>query len=125
MTTSPPFVECEQLHAGLAVRDIPAALDFYTSKLGCTRSFTWGDPPTFAGVTLGKVQMFLQMGAPDPKGCAVYFIVRDADQLYAFHRGNGVDIAQEIGDRDYGIRDYVVRDLNGYHLSFGQHLFTA
>jgi len=126
MTTSvPPFVECEQVHAGLAVTDIPAAVDFYTQKLGFTLAFTWGDPPAFAGVTLDKVQVFLQKGTPDPKGCSVYFLVGDADQLYAFHRANGVEVAQEIGDREYAIRDYVVRDLNGYHLSFGHHLFNA
>jgi catechol 2,3-dioxygenase-like lactoylglutathione lyase family enzyme len=126
MTTSAaPFVECEQTHTGLAVADIPAAVDFYTQKLGFTLAFTWGDPPSFAGVTLGKVQMFLQQGTPDPKGCSVYFLVGDADQLYDFHRANGVDIAQEIGDREYAIRDYVVRDLNGYYLSFGHHLFNA
>jgi catechol 2,3-dioxygenase-like lactoylglutathione lyase family enzyme len=126
MTTSgPPFVECEQSHAGLAVADIPATIDFYTQKLGFTLAFTWGDPPTFAGVNLGKVQMFMQQGTPDPKGCSVYFIVGDADQLYDFHRANGVEVAQEIGDREYAIRDYVVRDLNGYFLSFGHHLFNA
>ena len=64
-TASPPFVECEQIHAGLAVTDIDAALEFYTKKLGFTKAFTWGDPPTFAGVNLGKVQMFLQKGTPD------------------------------------------------------------
>ena len=122
---TPPFVECEQVHAGLAVTDIPAAVDFYTHKLGFTLAFTWGNPPTFAGVNLGKVQIFLQQGTPDPKGCAVYFLVGDADQLYAFHRGNGVEVVQEIGDRDYGIRDYVVRDLDGYYLSFGHRLFNA
>ena len=126
MTTSArPFVECEQIHAGLAVADIPAAVDFYTVKLGFTLAFTWGDPPMFAGVNLGKVQMFLQTGTPDPKGCSVYFMVGDADQLYDFHRANGIDVAQEIGDREYAIRDYVVRDLNGYYLSFGHHLFNA
>ena len=124
-TSAPPFVECEQIHAGLAVRDLPAALDFYTKRLGFTLGFTWGDPPAFAGVNLGKVQMFLQKGVPETKGCVVYFLVGDADQLYEFHRANGVEVAQEIGDRDYGIRDYVVRDLNGYHLSFGHHLFNA
>ena len=31
---SQPFIECEQLHAGLAVADIPAAVEFYTNKLG-------------------------------------------------------------------------------------------
>jgi len=126
MTTAvPPFVECEQVHAGLAVTDVLAAVDFYTQKLGFTLAFTWSDPPTFAGVTLGKVQIFLQKGTPDPKGCSVYFVVGDADELYEFHRANGVDVAQEIGDRDYALRDYVVRDLDGYPLSFGHHLFNA
>jgi catechol 2,3-dioxygenase-like lactoylglutathione lyase family enzyme len=126
MTSSaPPFVECEQIHAGLAVVDISAAVEFYTKKLGFQQAFTWGDPPTFAGMTLGKVQMFLQKGTPDPKGCTVYFLVGDADQFYEFHRGNGVEVAQEIGDREYGIRDYIVRDLHGYYLSFGQRLFNS
>jgi catechol 2,3-dioxygenase-like lactoylglutathione lyase family enzyme len=124
-TSSAPFVECEQIHAGVTVSDIPAAVDFYTAKLGFVPGFTWGDPPTFAGVNLGKVQMFLQKGTPEPKGCAVYFLVGDADMLYEFHRANGVDVAMEIGDREYGIRDYVVRDLHGYYLTFGHHLFNT
>ena len=49
----------------------------------------------------------------------------DVDDLYAFHRGNGVEIAQPIGDRPWHIRDYTVRDLNGYHIVFGQHLLNA
>ncbi|MGC2698358.1 MAG: VOC family protein [Candidatus Angelobacter sp.] len=127
MTTSAPhFVECDQIHAVLAANDIPAAVDFYTKKLGFKLAFTWGgDPPSFAGVNLDKVQMFLQKGTPNPKGCSVSFLVGDADQLCEFHRANGVEIAEEIADREYGIRDYAVRDLNGYHLSFGHHLFNA
>jgi catechol 2,3-dioxygenase-like lactoylglutathione lyase family enzyme len=121
----PPLVECEQIHAGLAVADIEAAVEFYTSKLGFVKGFTWGDPPTFAGVNLGKVQMFLRKGTPEPKGCVVYFLVGDADQLYEFHCAQGVDVAEAIDDRPYGIRDYVVRDLHGYYLSFGHHLFNA
>jgi catechol 2,3-dioxygenase-like lactoylglutathione lyase family enzyme len=120
-----PFIECEQAHAGLAVNDIAAAIDFYTEKLGFTLAFTWGEPPTFAGVNLGKVQMFLRKGTPDPKGCLVYFFVGDADELYEFHRGNGVEIAEPIEDRPYGIRDYTVRDLHGYSLTFGHNLFNA
>ena len=123
--SSPPFVECDQLHPGLAVDDIPAAVEFYTKKLGFVAAFTWGDPPTFAGVNLGKTQMFLRKGTPDPKGCVVYFHVGDADQLYEFHRAQGVEVAQPIADREYGLRDYVVRDLYGYYLSFGHHLFNV
>ena len=117
-TSMPPIVECDETFAGLAVSDVTAAVDFYTTQLGFKLGFTWGGPPpTFAGVKLGKVEVFLQKGTPDPKGCCVYFHVDDADTLYEFHRAKGVEVAQEIADREYGMRDYVVRDLNGYYLS--------
>jgi catechol 2,3-dioxygenase-like lactoylglutathione lyase family enzyme len=122
-----PTVECDQLHPGLAVSDLQATIDFYVSKLGFTRGFTWGEPPTFAGVNLGNVQIFLSKGAPAPAAhpAAVSFLVGDVDRLYEFHRAKGVAIAEPIDDRPYGIRDYAVRDLNGYYLSFGQHLYSA
>jgi catechol 2,3-dioxygenase-like lactoylglutathione lyase family enzyme len=102
---APPFIECEQIHAGLAVSDIPTAVEFYIRKLGFQQAFTWGAPPTFAGVNLGKIQIFLAKGTPTPssEAGAVYFTVGDADQLYEFHHANGVEIAQAIDDRPYGI----------------------
>jgi catechol 2,3-dioxygenase-like lactoylglutathione lyase family enzyme len=120
-----PRIDCEQHHAVLAVGDVRAAVEFYTEKLGFRLSFAQGDPPAFAGVTLDRVQIFLQLGTPSPKGCSVYFVVGDADQLLEFHRSNGVEIAEPIDDRPYGLRDYGVRDLNGYYLSFGHNLFNA
>ena len=124
-TAAVPVIECDQATAVLAVPDISAAIDFYTTKLGFKLGFMWSEPPTFAGVILGDVQVFLKKGTPDPKDCEVYFMVGDADQLYDFHRSNGVDIAVEIGDREYGIRDYSIRDLHGYYLTFGHNLFNA
>jgi len=120
-----PDIECEGIHPGLAVDDVHAAVEFYTEKLGFRIAFTWGEPPTFAGVSLGDAQMFLQIGTPDPKGCSVYFLVGDADALYEFHRANGVDVGEPPADREYGIRDYTVRDLHGYYLTFGHHLLDA
>lgn len=80
----------------------------------CTYSVSrsLGEPPTFAGVNLGKVQMFLAKGTPTPssEAGAAYFLVGDADQLHEFHCANGIEIAQAIDDRPYGIRDYTVRD---------------
>ncbi len=120
-----PEIECEQEHAVLAVPDVLAAATFYATTLGFKVAFTWGDPPSYAGVNIGNVQIFLQRGEASPKGCEVYFVVGNADELYAFHRANGVEILVEPGDRDYGLRDYRVRDLNGYNISFGHHLFNA
>src|ERR1700723_657627 len=102
------------MHAGLAVSDILAAVEFYVKKLGFEPGFTWGEPPNFAGVNLGKVQIFLGKGVPTPSvyPAVAYFRVGDADQLYEFHRANGIEISQEIGDRPYGLRDYTLRDLD-------------
>jgi catechol 2,3-dioxygenase-like lactoylglutathione lyase family enzyme len=120
-----PHVYCEQLHAGLPVSDVVVATGFYTEKLGFKLGFTWGDPPTMAGVNLGQVQIFLEQGTPNPKGCSVYFVIDDADELYEFQRDNGVEIVDPPADRPYGLRDYRVQDLYGYQLSFGHRLNVA
>lgn len=119
----PPPVQCERLHPGLAVSDVMAAVDFYADTLGFARGFTWGDPPTFAAVNLGEAQLFLSAGTPCPDGCDVFFVVDDVDALYAFHRAAGADVREEIGDRPWGMRDYAVRDLDGYRLTFGQYVY--
>ena len=120
-----PDIDCEQTHTGLPVSDVPAAADFYTKKLGFKLAFLWGEPPSMAGVNLGNVQIFLEHGTPNPAGCSVYFVVSNADDLYEFQRSNGVEVVQEPGDREYGLRDYRVRDLHGYLLGFGQHLYNT
>lgn len=120
-----PHVDCEQHHPSLSVGNVLAAADFYSKKLGFKLAFTWGDPPTMAGVNLGHVQMFLEQGTPSPQGCSVYFVVGNADELYEFHRAGGVEIVQPPGDRPYGLRDYRVRDLDGYHLEFGHRLYNT
>jgi catechol 2,3-dioxygenase-like lactoylglutathione lyase family enzyme len=74
------------------VTDILAACEFYTAKLGFEPGFTWGEPvPTFAGVNLGEVRIFLELGKPCPEGAGVYFVVGNADELFEFQRGNGVE----------------------------------
>src|SRR5512134_3189397 len=124
-TPGAPEVQCEQQHAALPVSDVPAAVAYYTGKLGFTLGFTWGEPPEMAGVNLGHVQLFLRHGRPNPEGCSVYFVIDDTDALFEYQRDKGVDIVEGPGDRPYGLRDYRIRDLNGYELGFGQHLFNA
>ena len=120
-----PDVECDTQHPELRVPDLAAAIEFYTTKLGFRLGFTWGDPLEIAGVNLGNVQMFLLRGQPSPAGCSVSFVVGDADELLEYQRGKGVEIVVPIGDRVYGLRDYRVRDLYGYELSFGHHLYNT
>jgi catechol 2,3-dioxygenase-like lactoylglutathione lyase family enzyme len=126
MTRPFPKVDCERLHPGLPVKDVAAAVEFYTTRLGFTLGFTWPEDssPTMAGVTLGDVQVFLEQGTPNPDGISVYFVVGNADELCEAQRANGVEIVVEPGDRPYGLRDYIARDLHGYRLGFGHYVYT-
>lgn len=118
-----PTVECSSHHTGLPVTDVPAAVQFYTERLGFALGFTWGEPPSIAGVNLGEAQIFLEKGTPNPAGCTLYFVVGDADELYAFQREQGVEVVWAPEDQEYGLRDYGVRDLHGYQLVFGHYVY--
>lgn len=121
-TATVPQVDVEQYHASLRVSDLAAAIDFYTSRLGFRHAFSWGEPPAMAGVNLGQTQVFLEAGTPSPHGCSLYFVVGNADELHDFHRANGVNVVEPLGDRAWGLRDYSVRDRDGHALTFGHRL---
>ena len=125
-----PRIECERLHPVVPVTDVAAAVEFYTTRLGFTLGFTWPEdgPPNMAGVNLGHekdVQVFLQRGTPNPDGVGVYFVVSDADALCEAQRAHGVEVLVEPDDRNYGLRDYSVRDVNGYRLTFGHYIYNV
>ncbi|GAA0523061.1 VOC family protein [Chitinophaga japonensis] len=124
MTLPTAQVTHSQLFPTLLVNDIRSAVDFYTSRLGFSPRFTWGEPPTYAGVDLGQTTLHLAKGTPYVAGHSeVNFVIDNADELYAFHRGNGVEIVEPIDDREYGIRDYKIKDLDGNYLGFGHYIY--
>lgn len=120
-----PTVDCSHHHTGLPVNDVPQAVAFYEERLGFDVGFTWGEPVTMAGMNLGEAQIFLEQGTPNPTGCTLYFVVGDADELHAFHREQAVEILSDPEDQAYGLRDYAIRDLNGYQLVFGHYIYTV
>jgi catechol 2,3-dioxygenase-like lactoylglutathione lyase family enzyme len=120
-----PHVDCERQHPGLSVTDVARAVEFYTKQLGFHAGFVYGEPPTFAGMNLDQVQLFLEQGTPAPSGTSVYFVVGDADELHAFHRAAGVAVDEPPADRPYGLRDYSIRDLYGYRLTFGHYIYNS
>ena len=116
-----PMVECEQFHPGLPVPDVSAAADYYNNILGFRLLFK---VPQIAGVDLGGVSLHLLDGKANPAGCSVYFVIGDADEFYEFHKANGVEILQPPTDQPYELRDYRIRDLNGYELVFGHRIYS-
>ena len=115
------------------VDDVVATANYYRDTLGFEYEGFWNEPPSFCMVARdGIVIMLAQLRAGatrpnhvvDPERAAwdAYVWVDDVNALYAEFKSKGVKIAREIGDREYGNRDFDIEDCNGYRLCFGQDL---
>ena len=125
--------ELAPLAVELFVPNVAEATRFYADTLGFTVLRT--DPPgepVFAIAHLGEaVLMFMH----DPfyagtradldyrgAGIDVRLMVPDVDAVYERIRAAGVDVMNPIGDRDYGLRDFIMRDPFGFRLRFASAL---
>ena len=111
----------------LFVPDLAASVGFYTESLGFEALRV---EPHFAVVALGEAIVMLAQeslpvvapGAPRGLGIEVRIMVLDVDAVHQRLRENGVKLTRDIGDRDYGLRDFVVADPNGFRLRFASPL---
>ena len=104
-----------------ASSDIVATLAFYKDVLGFESTWTWGEPPTFGSASMGGVTIMFNLQpelAEKVKGHQHWVKVDDVDDLYQSHLAKSAKVVQEIEDKPWGMREYVVEDLNGYHLRF-------
>ena len=115
----------------LAVRDMKATLEFYTSALGFKVGMTFPtlDDPEYADISKdGMVLMFtptknLGIASGEKLGTGVNLYLQidgDIDAYYDGLKRRGVKIAVNIKDEPYGIRDFTVQDPDGYLLTFNQ-----
>jgi GNAT superfamily N-acetyltransferase len=107
----------------LAVADVAAAVRYYRDKLGFAREWLWGEPPEVGGVSWGKVGVMFCLQpalAANIEGHQHSFLVTGIDRLHERHRDNGVQVISALEAKPWGLREYTVRDLNGYHLRFGE-----
>lgn len=111
-----------------AVRDVKETIAFYKDVLGFEDHWYWGDPITFGGANWGDVSvMFCQQPevATHIEGHQHHYWSDDFESLHARHAAAGAVIVSPIGNKPWGIREYTVRDPNGYHLRFsGPQAFT-
>src|SRR5437660_8588045 len=91
----PAAVSLARSEAILAVADVAAAVRFYRDKLGFTREWLWDDPPTFGGVSWGKVGVMFCLQpalAARVEGHQHSFFVSGVDRLFERHHENGVQV---------------------------------
>jgi uncharacterized glyoxalase superfamily protein PhnB/GNAT superfamily N-acetyltransferase len=123
MSTQPTSnpVRLTKSEAVFAVSDVRETIAFYHDVLGFESDWVWGDPPVHGAATWGRLQVMFSKRpelAAKIEGHSHYFFVDDVQGLYARHQSAGANIIADIENKPWGVREYTVRDINGYHLSF-------
>ena len=110
--------------AVFAVADVRKTVEFYKDVLDFTEHWFWNeDPPGFGGACWGDIQvMFNQQPhlAGKLTGHQHSFFVSGVDELYRRHQSKGAKIVADIENKPWGLREYTLEDINGYHLRFGE-----
>jgi len=101
------------------VKDVAEAQTYYRDRLGFENAWIWED--NFGAVGSGHIEIFFfkQEGTIHPSSC--YIFVEDADTWYDRFKQNGVTIVEDIRSTPWGMREFVIRDLNGHLLRLGHN----
>jgi uncharacterized glyoxalase superfamily protein PhnB len=111
----------------ISTDDIQKSISYYTKVLGFSLDFEFGEPTVYAGVKSGDAEIYFTYDPGFFKAIRenqvhpeVFIWLSDANRLFETHVANGAEIIEPISDRPWGARQYVVKEINGYHLKFAQ-----
>jgi catechol 2,3-dioxygenase-like lactoylglutathione lyase family enzyme len=118
------------VEAQLFVGDLNKSCEYYTTTLGFTVVFAYGDPAFYGQVQRDGARLNLRLV------CEPIFVgdIREREQLLAAvvtmtsavehrdlflqYRDNGVDFSQALTDEPWGARTFIVRDPDGNLILF-------
>jgi uncharacterized glyoxalase superfamily protein PhnB len=111
------------------VADVAAIGGWYETVLGFRCEYSAGDPPEFALYSRNGSPLMFRRVAPterivpnEQQGGTwdVFFWVDDVEALFAELAGRGAAIVYAPTVQPYRMKEFAVRDPNGYVLGFGQ-----
>jgi catechol 2,3-dioxygenase-like lactoylglutathione lyase family enzyme len=112
------------------VPDVRATAAWYET-IGFTLLETYGDGGeglSFAILLAGNTRLMLNQGGrlstAERREVDLYVAAEDVDQLFASLRGR-VQVVEELHDTDYGMREFIIRDPNGFWITLGQDRGTG
>lgn len=114
----------------LNVSDIEQSFAWF-EKLGWTRGFDWGTPPTFGAVCSGEFEIFLCRGAQGGRGRSALATTSGAgemgdkgvwmsiwvDDVDAVHRhclAQGIEVTHPPTDEPWNVREMHIRHPDGH-----------
>lgn len=122
----PPPPKLAWTESILAVEDLGATLAYYETVLGFCGGWDWEGRGIYGGIGRDGIGLMFQVDpekARRSEGNVVYLGVNgDIDALWKEFKGRGAFMICDPYDTEWGMREFIVRDLNGIHLRFGKHL---
>jgi uncharacterized glyoxalase superfamily protein PhnB len=107
----------------LHVPDVVKTAAWYARLGFATRDIGYhGDQAVFAALTFGDSEVMLSVGghASDDRRDADLYIRRDDIVALFDHLRSQVDVVEEPHETFYGIREFIIRDVNGFWITFGE-----
>ena len=123
--------EIYRLEPVLNVHDIRETINFYHEILGFNIDFVYGEPLNHAGVSYGdwtgaKAALQLTCVPIEQEICSAgytYFFTNSGlDELFTRMVQNGVTVVSALQDHPWGMREFMIKDINGHMLRFGTHV---
>lgn len=109
------------------VPDVRATVDWYQS-IGFKVDYSFddgGDGLSFAGLSFGMGEvMFSSGGQPSPqrrREVDLYVYADNVDELYQILKDR-VEVIEGLHDTFYGMREFIIRDINRFWVTFGQDI---
>jgi len=113
----------------IGTADVAATVAYFEQTLGFRQQWIWGEPPVYAGVKAGGALLYI---SHDPELATairerrltpdIFLWVSDIGSIYEQHRAKHADITEELTERPWGVRQYVIRESNGYQLKIAESL---
>jgi len=116
------------------VPDVAKSASHYERVFGFTPEYSAGSPPEFAMVSRDGFTIMLRL-VPDAAAIVpnerqggtwdVFFWARDVDSLHDELQSKGADVVYAPKQTEYGMKEFAVRDSDGYVLGFGEPVRPA
>ena len=109
---------------GISVRDIEAAVAFYSRVLGFQKVFENGTPVGFMVLKKDAAELHISQKRDHQASIVnvAHMFVDDVATLYAVCQSAGVRIIKSLADKDYGQRAFVFADPDGNRIDVGERI---
>ncbi|MCH9807800.1 MAG: VOC family protein [Alphaproteobacteria bacterium] len=109
--------------------DLEKTLHYYDTRLGFETQFEYGNPTTYAGAIRDGLSIFFRhldcppALPPDKYSNELldaYLRVDDIAKLHSEYTSRNVEVTRGLADRPWGFTEFVIKDVDGRLLCFGQ-----